>query len=71
MQTVALIGFLGGLITGISPCILPIASGGVLFRRPSGESAQRLPIDSCLGSVLMRASMMLVLATLTHPNRSW
>jgi cytochrome c biogenesis protein CcdA/thiol-disulfide isomerase/thioredoxin len=24
MQTVALIGFLGGLITGISPCILPV-----------------------------------------------
>src|SRR6201988_1513465 len=24
MQTIALIGFLGGLITGISPCILPV-----------------------------------------------
>ena len=24
MHTVALIGFLGGLITGISPCILPV-----------------------------------------------
>ncbi|WP_245848835.1 hypothetical protein [Mycobacterium palustre] len=24
MGTVALIGFLGGLITGISPCILPV-----------------------------------------------
>jgi cytochrome c biogenesis protein CcdA len=24
MQTIALIGFLGGLITGISPCVLPV-----------------------------------------------
>ena len=24
MHTIALIGFLGGLITGISPCILPV-----------------------------------------------
>jgi cytochrome c biogenesis protein CcdA len=24
VQTIALLGFLGGLITGISPCILPV-----------------------------------------------
>ena len=24
MLTIALIGFLGGLITGISPCVLPV-----------------------------------------------
>lgn len=42
MLTLALIGFLGGLITGISPCILPVLpviflSGGVQSARADGE----------------------------------
>src|SRR6202000_2642141 len=46
MGTVALIGFLGGLITGISPCILPVLpviffSGGVQGARADGRPAKR------------------------------
>lgn len=37
MQTIALIGFLGGLITGISPCILPVLPVILL----SGASSSR------------------------------
>ncbi|MGV8886165.1 MAG: cytochrome c biogenesis protein DipZ [Microbacteriaceae bacterium] len=42
MLTLALIGFLGGVITGISPCILPVLpviflSGGVQSARADGE----------------------------------
>ena len=41
MFSLALIGFLGGLITGISPCILPVLpviflSGGALSARTDG-----------------------------------
>lgn len=44
MLSLALIGFLGGLITGISPCILPVLpviflSGGAMSAR-SGDTAQ-------------------------------
>jgi len=40
MTTLVLIGFLGGLITGISPCILPVLpvifmAGGAASARPS------------------------------------
>lgn len=45
MFSLALIGFLGGLITGISPCILPVLpviflSGGALSARGDGEVVQ-------------------------------
>lgn len=43
MLTLALIGFVGGLITGISPCVLPVLpviflSGGVQSARLDGEA---------------------------------
>ena len=39
MQTIALIGFLGGLITGISPCILPVLPVIFLSSMGSGTGA--------------------------------
>ncbi len=40
MGTIALIGFLGGLVTGISPCILPVLPV-VFFSGVSGDRAAR------------------------------
>lgn len=57
MQTLALIGFLGGLITGISPCILPVLPviffSGVQNARPSraAPDAPRAAPDAPPGSV--------------------
>jgi cytochrome c biogenesis protein CcdA/thiol-disulfide isomerase/thioredoxin len=41
MQTIALIGFLGGLITGISPCILPVLP--VVFFSGAGDGSRARP----------------------------
>ena len=41
MATVALIGFLGGLITGISPCILPVLPVVFLSGLNSGQGSSR------------------------------
>lgn len=41
MQTIALIGFLGGLITGISPCILPVLPVILLSGMDSGGAGAR------------------------------
>ena len=41
MQTIALIGFLGGLITGISPCILPVLP--VVFFSGAGQGSGARP----------------------------
>jgi cytochrome c biogenesis protein CcdA/thiol-disulfide isomerase/thioredoxin len=41
MQTIALIGFLGGLITGISPCVLPVLP--VVFLSGAGSSRGSSP----------------------------
>jgi cytochrome c biogenesis protein CcdA/thiol-disulfide isomerase/thioredoxin len=41
MQTIALIGFLGGLITGISPCILPVLPVIFLSSMDSGTNRSR------------------------------
>lgn len=41
MQTIALIGFLGGLITGISPCILPVLPVILLSGMDSGRAGAR------------------------------
>jgi cytochrome c biogenesis protein CcdA/thiol-disulfide isomerase/thioredoxin len=46
--SLALIGFFGGLITGISPCILPVLpviffSGGVQGAKSSGDAAAPVP----------------------------
>ena len=42
MQTIALIGFLGGLITGISPCIVPVLPV-VFFSSTDGSSSAARP----------------------------
>ena len=42
MPTIALIGFLGGLITGISPCILPVLPV-VFFSGVDGDRDARPP----------------------------
>ncbi|MCA2242754.1 cytochrome c biogenesis protein DipZ [Mycobacterium sp. WUMAC-067] len=41
MQTIALIGFLGGLITGISPCILPVLPVILLSSAGSSGASRR------------------------------
>lgn len=41
MQTIALIGFLGGLITGISPCILPVLPVLLLSGMEAGRATSR------------------------------
>ncbi|MGV8886304.1 MAG: cytochrome c biogenesis protein DipZ [Microbacteriaceae bacterium] len=41
MLTLALIGFVGGLITGISPCVLPVLP--VIFLSGGAQSARRRP----------------------------
>lgn len=41
MQTIALIGFLGGLITGISPCILPVLPVILLSGMDSSRAGSR------------------------------
>jgi cytochrome c biogenesis protein CcdA/thiol-disulfide isomerase/thioredoxin len=41
VQTIALIGFLGGLITGISPCILPVLPVVLLSGMDSGRAGAR------------------------------
>ena len=48
MLSLALIGFFGGLITGISPCILPVLpviffSGGVQGAKSSADAAAPAP----------------------------
>ena len=39
MDTLVLIGFLGGLITGISPCILPVLPVIFFSGTPAGDTA--------------------------------
>ncbi len=52
-----LIGFLGGLITGVSPCILPVLpvvffGGGVPDVEASSASSRRRPFLVVLGLTL-------------------
>ena len=51
MFTLALIGFLGGLITGISPCILPVLP--VIFF--SGTQSTRADATGTAGGVAVEA----------------
>ena len=60
MLTLALIGFLGGLITGISPCILPVLP--VIFF--SGASTARRPYLVIAGLALSFSVVTLVGSTL-------
>ena len=55
MVALALIGFLGGLITGISPCILPVLP--VIFF--SGAGGGRRPVLVIVGLVLSFSAAML------------
>ncbi|MGW8566802.1 cytochrome c biogenesis protein DipZ [Isoptericola sp. NPDC055881] len=53
METLVLIGLLGGLITGISPCILPMLpviffAGGVQGARPAAPSALRFDVPTAV-----------------------
>ncbi|PJE20409.1 MAG: thiol:disulfide interchange protein, partial [Mycobacterium sp.] len=50
MWTLALIGFLGGLITGISPCILPVLP--VIFFSGANSTSREVPTD---GAVAVKA----------------
>jgi cytochrome c biogenesis protein CcdA/thiol-disulfide isomerase/thioredoxin len=51
MVTLVLIGFVGGLITGISPCVLPVLP--VVFMSSGGrESSSRRPLMVVLGLTL-------------------
>jgi cytochrome c biogenesis protein CcdA/thiol-disulfide isomerase/thioredoxin len=59
MLTLALIGFLGGLITGISPCILPVLS--IFF---SGASSSRRPYVVIAGLALSFSVVTLIGSTL-------
>jgi cytochrome c biogenesis protein CcdA/thiol-disulfide isomerase/thioredoxin len=68
MQTIALIGFLGGLITGISPCILPVLpvvflSGLQSARDSARDSASDSARDSA-GANTSAARPYLVIAGL-------
>ncbi|KQV07584.1 cytochrome c biogenesis protein DipZ [Leifsonia sp. Root112D2] len=73
--TLALIGFLGGLITGISPCILPVLpviffSGGVEGARDQGAPVSRWrPYQVILGLIVSFSLFTLLgslLLTLLH-----
>ena len=59
MLTLALIGFLGGIITGISPCILPVLPV-ILF---SGASTSRRPYLVIAGLALSFSAVTLVGST--------
>ena len=52
MYTLALIGFLGGLITGISPCILPVLPVIFFSGTQSGPTSARRPYRVIAGLVL-------------------
>ncbi|WP_419719691.1 cytochrome c biogenesis CcdA family protein, partial [Mycobacterium avium] len=54
MQTIALIGFLGGLITGISPCILPVLPVILL----SGMDGDRRGVGSAARPYLVIAGLV-------------
>src|ERR1700722_11232553 len=47
LLTLALIGFVGGLITGISPCILPVLP--VIFLSGGAQGARNLEAESADG----------------------
>ncbi|MGO1050259.1 cytochrome c biogenesis protein DipZ [Crossiella sp. CA198] len=55
MLTLALIGLIGGLVTGISPCILPVLP--VIFLSGGAQSARSTPIsgDAAAGAVATAA----------------
>ena len=86
MLSLALIGFLGGLITGISPCILPVLpviflSGGAMSARADGEDAPKVskwrPYQVIAGLVVafsvftLLGSLLLALLNLPQDFLRW
>jgi len=84
--SLALIGFLGGLITGISPCILPVLpviflSGGAMSARADGEDAPKVskwrPYQVIAGLVVafsvftLLGSLLLALLNLPQDFLRW
>jgi cytochrome c biogenesis protein CcdA/thiol-disulfide isomerase/thioredoxin len=70
MFTLALIGLLGGLITGISPCILPVLpviflSGGVQGARATDESGKVLARAQSLRPYLVIAGLVVSFSLFT------
>ncbi|AWB87078.1 cytochrome c biogenesis protein DipZ [Mycetocola zhujimingii] len=70
MFTLALIGLLGGLITGISPCILPVLpviflSGGVQGARPTDEKGKVLARAQSLRPYLVIAGLVVSFSLFT------
>lgn len=57
MQTIALIGFLGGLITGISPCILPVLPV-ILLSGAGGTRADARRVSSVARPYLVIAGLV-------------
>jgi cytochrome c biogenesis protein CcdA/thiol-disulfide isomerase/thioredoxin len=74
--TLVLIGLVGGIITGLSPCVLPVLPvvflGGVGSAGPDAESARRRPYLVVLGLTLSFAVFTLlgslILASLHLPD---
>ena len=75
-MTLVLIGLVGGIITGLSPCVLPVLPvvflGGVGSAGPDAESARRRPYLVVLGLTLSFAVFTLlgslILASLHLPD---
>jgi cytochrome c biogenesis protein CcdA/thiol-disulfide isomerase/thioredoxin len=70
MLTLVLIGFLGGLITGISPCILPVLpvvflAGGADKPEPNANTEEHREPDPGSGGVSLATS-----TAVAHPKRS-
>lgn len=63
MTTLIAIGFLGGLITGISPCILPVLP--VIFFAGTGTAATAPPLSSRLRPYLVIAGLVLSFSLVT------
>ena len=72
--SLALIGFLGGVITGISPCILPVLpviflSGGAQSARNSGPDGEPAPVSkwrpyAVIGGLVVAFSVFTLLGSL-------
>ena len=75
-MTLMLIGLVGGIITGLSPCVLPVLPvvflGGGGSAGPDAESARRRPYLVVLGLTLSFAVFTLlgslILASLRLPD---
>jgi cytochrome c biogenesis protein CcdA/thiol-disulfide isomerase/thioredoxin len=69
MYTLALIGFLGGLITGISPCILPVIPVIFFSGAQSGRTDQPASAEAHEGGVATAVRVKRPLAETLRPYR--